>query len=330
MVLRMINAENEAEWDTVFAKNDVPIYKGGKRKNIINLMGGLALRGPSTTTEIARFILSHSLSPGQTSEISYHKVNVLAGEYNKLITVRTEKDKIYNGLVSNGFLYKVGERIKGEIKIPTYFFTHKGALLVVGHKFNVTELQEVIKNLSSNTLFFAFVNSILEKTSISFIKNFFIEPIHEVYEKTKLFLDDDFEFYFTNIADRIGKVIYQALHPLSAKMLRGEKLLEGEQIFVNIIEIMMDNNSYVERPKEDWVDVMIEKYYGRKNDADFYIEFSNEFSDPKLLYQVMRGIHFAYYGAQDIPTPHNSRKKIRRSKRWRKHMKYIKSNGVFF
>ena len=327
----MINAENEAEWDTVFAKNDVPIYKGGKRKNIINLMGGLALRSPSTTTEIARFILSHSLSPGQTSEISYHRVNVLAGEYNGLITHRKEKDKIYNGLVPNGFLCKVDERIKGRYrKNPIYFFTHKGALLVVGHKFNVTELQEVIKNLSSNTLFFAFVNSILEKTSISFVKNFFIEPIHEVYEKTKLFLDDDLEFYFVNIAGRIGKVIYQKLHFLSAKMLRGEKLLEREQIFVNFVEIMMDNNSYVERPKEDWADVMIEKYYRGKNDEGFYREFSNEFSDPKLLYQVMRGIHFAYYDAYDMPTPRKSSKKIRRSKRWREHIKYIKSNGVFF
>ena len=78
---------------------------------MINLMGTMSIRGQSTTNEIAKSVLSYSLSPGQISEISSYDVNDLADDYRRLITKRSETNS-YSGLVTNDFVMKTN--VKGK------------------------------------------------------------------------------------------------------------------------------------------------------------------------------------------------------------------------
>lgn len=327
MVLGTKNAKNPPIWDTFYKSGSVPIFKHKKRKNVIELIASIGINGPSTTYEIAKFILSKGLSKSQAALIRGDELDKLAGYYNRLLTKRTTVDKNYPGLVPNGWIQQVWKKSGAKGKdVDVYFTSLKGSLLLLGFNLKDSELTTVIKIAACNSLFFAYINSILDKTSIKFVRKIFIKPFQEVIERAQVFQDHDIRFYFSNISERTAHALTQMMNLILKKYFAQDS---ENKISIYLkqsgIETLIDNTYYTDEPNEDWIDVMIETFYSNPDQEEFYRTNCDEFIDSQLLYMVMRAIHFTYHENLGLPVPRNPRKKLLRSKSWKEHQKFKKA-----
>ncbi len=320
-------------WQNIYEDNLVPIFEGKKQHNIKNLIPALAIIGPSTTFEIARFILSHS-SEREYPKVRATDVRSLAISYSRLITGREykkkgkKKIKKLPGLIETGFVKQVGTKINSkEIEVPIYFLTLVGCFLALGSISKDSEIKKFIFNCAKNHLFFAYLKSILEVTSIKFVREIFIDPLQIAIAKEFFNLSRDFTFYFANIAEIIGRQLFayyrSLLETFRYDLKDDSDYLQNKN--VQNMEKLIDNTFYYERTTDDWEDAIAEKYYKGQKDRDFYIEYSDYSLEHKLLYKVMREIHFAYFMADPIISnvvPRSSRIRLRRSRSWQRHLKW--------
>ncbi|MCA2004139.1 MAG: hypothetical protein LDL06_05195, partial [Candidatus Nitrosotenuis sp.] len=164
-----------------YSKNTSIICAKGKgQKRAFELIASLAVQGPSTTSEVAAFVLN-------TNYYRYHseRQNTLRDEYNRIIQDRFEKKtgrrkigKTFPGLIKNNYVLKTGEKIVVErSKTRLYFLTLKGCFFALGFQFNDDELKDFLRNASRNHLFFAYLDRIANDTSVDCVKKLFIAPI---------------------------------------------------------------------------------------------------------------------------------------------------------
>ena len=266
-------------WNTVFEAQELPFFKFGKKFNIINLMGTLAIKGPSTTSEIARSVLSHSLSSGQISEIPSNYIDNLGGEYRRLIVKRSEENT-YSGLIEDELIMITN--VKGERNIPIYFLTIKGCLFVLGFHLSNKELKLFIKNASKYFLFFAYLNIILEKTSIAFIKEVFVKPIHKTYQRLKLTLDQEYNLSFSIISKLIRNAIVE---------IRFDK--NSKKSFLIGLEILLKNTP-IKYTKYGFNDDTLFEFYSEKTQLHFFKEHYVSPFDSILLIEICREIRLSF------------------------------------
>ena len=190
----------------------------------------------------------------------------------------------------------------------------------MGYRFSISDLKKAIKNAARISLYFSYIKAVLDKTSYGFARRIFINPLIIVIKRGRIFLDDDIAFYFSNIAERTS-------HALSKEMANAFALFYRTDIELPIvlkkigIEDLLDETRYTANSKEDWIDSLIEEHYHKDKQEEFYRSNTDELYESRLVYSLMRAIHFTYFENLEIRPPSHPRKKIPRSKRWGKHQK---------
>jgi len=316
--------------ETLFPYGMANIFVGKKNKNAMDIIAGLALNGKSDTYELAKYVIHkdkdyiHAVM--KISNVTRTRGNV----FHKLIEGRLEKrtgrKKIptpYLGLVEEGFVFEFEKQLNSKNKfIPKYYLTLKGCILALGFKFDDDELKIFIENASKNYIVFAYLNMILFNTSMKFIRDIFITPL-QIKIKQKYFnLDLDIRFYFSNIAELSEYSLVRKFKNLITRYYKENRDMNTSREY-QYIEKMIDCTKYYEKRPKDYEDRLVEFYFPNEDDAGVYGEHSEK-NDFKLLYKVMRSIHYGYFTANNhilTPTP---RKKLPMSKELRRHKKYKK------
>lgn len=377
-----IKTKNAPFWRFNFDSKLIEILSHKKSPKVREIFRSLAILGISKTSDIAEYVLrvtpssDYGLDAESGRSIPAPKKTRLRRDYNRLINKRREKVKgkdkkitikKFDGLISYEYVQMIGKEQKKGKKILRYFLTLKGIFLALGFEYEKYELKKIIENFSATSLYFAFVNEIMKKTSLGFVSKIFIKPLIKVVGQSYIFQKEDMRFYFSNIAEHTSHALTQEMIKIIAK--RNEKILgqplpyfekkitrqdikefpnasKEDLIAMKIreqqadlddlinefkktgIEIVIDNIFYYEKPKNDWYDSLVELFYKKPEQIDFYREFGYDYEN-ELVYKVMRGLHFTYYHNIGRLAPRIPRKKLRLSKRWKRHQKYKKSNGLF-
>ena len=395
MVLGMKSAIKSNIWTTIYPEKSIDIFKGKKRENIVDLLGTIAIIGNATTTNITKFIHSQRFTnsskdtpvafPYDSDEIKethlrlrYHEY--LRNNFNRLLTGRLkythirkktkeEKEpKKYLNPVDLGYIIITGkpENTKGKF-IPKYFLTLKGFFLVAGYEFNQSELKSVIENASKVSIFFCFIKTVMDKSSLDFVNEIFIKPLRPVLVRSDIFQGHDMDFYFSNFADAISRSLsekmktidkirqknidnkpvsyfynkitddYRKLYPhRDTKDLIRFKIDDEKSDIDDLIshfrkegiESLMDNVFYCDIKKEDWYESIIEHFYTDQELKFPFLDFAYD-AERYLVDKVMQNIQFTYYPLLGKSIPKNPRKRLLRSKSWKRHQKFKKSNGTF-
>ncbi|MCA2004006.1 MAG: hypothetical protein LDL06_04490, partial [Candidatus Nitrosotenuis sp.] len=117
---------------------------------------------------------------------------------------------------------------------------------------------------------------------------------------------------FAAIFEFIQMEFMRQIDSSSAKVYE-ECILELEYIIQNILK----HTFYVEKPTSDWNDFVIEYFYPKDEDREFFLEFRDgEFNEAKLLYRIMRAVHFGFFSALKVEAPAQTQK-IPYSKKWK-------------
>jgi len=369
-------------WNTIYPKNSVDVYKGKKQGNILNLLGGISILGESKTSNIAKFVLSYGKTEGYASELKYRDYHFLQDEYSRLFSNRlvyssggkkiidtvTEKPKRYSNPIDYGYVNIVGKpkNTKG-VPTPKYFLTLKGFFLIVGYDLTHSELKSMIHNASEISMFFCFIKTILDNTSIYFVTDIFIKPMQKVLSRSNIFQGGDLDFYFSNFADSVSLALsekmktisearkqkilkkpdsyfskkitheYMQLHPTRifsdlVSIKKRDELQDIDDLLIHFkkegIESMMDNVFYSDKPPEDWYDSLFDHFYPAKKPPLFLLKFGHD-SERNLLYKVMQSVSLAYsyFDYGILPYKEN---KLPRSKAWKRNQKYKKPDKDFF
>lgn len=324
---------NLTVFGTLYPSGTIPVFEGKKKEHVMEILYALAHLGPATTHEIASKVLPRDFEYRNYIKIPYSCIKKRGGIYYKLINGRIEKNKgksrkvkEYSGLISEGYVVQTGYTInKKNHKIPLYFLTLKGCFVALG--FSSIDINKLINNSAKNHLYFAYLKSILEKTSISFVKMIFTDPIRDFIAKGRLSLKiEDISYYFTMICESSYNIFFpHTKHAIYSFYWNNTTSSIIKYPKTKYIETLMDNTFYYEKPKEDWSDSLIEKYYPKKEDEIFYRDYCDRDFESKLVYRIMAQLHHAYYLADEYTFTAISRKPritLPRSKAWRRHMYY--------
>lgn len=320
-------------WKTNFTRKTAPILIGKKRKHASDVIAALALLGPSTTREIARFVLSktpdYEFKPVRGNDAMVREqifYNLLHGRLRK-----NRSDEKYLGLITEKYVVNVGTKLNEKKKnVSLYSLTLKGCFFALGFEFTDGELTSFIKNASKNHIYFAYINSILQNTSISFVKQIFTRPIQQLIKKYRISLYDDIQFYFSNIAEAteyelhykmIGALEFWPMYNREKYSQKFKELQAKKEI-----EIIMDNTFYSEKERDfDWIDRMINYFYPTNDEREFYEMYFDGQIDINLLYKTMRTIHFAYFKAHGLGRiPRQTNRLPPHSKSWNEHAQRAK------
>ncbi len=319
--------------NSFYPHSKVPAFEGKKRKHVMEIIFTLAMVGPSTTHEIAENALSINPKFKAFHKIPYENIRKLGGIYYKLINGRQEKKKgrqrktkKYDGLISEGYLIQSGTKInnKGK-KIPIYFLTLRGCFVALG--FDIPNFDNFLENNSKNHLFFAYIKNIRALTSLSFVREIFLKPIINDIRKGRIsYKDEEISYYFNQIAESISNNLgLKFTRKLQKFFDQTEHVKYKKFPGINEYEKLIDNTFYYERPKSDWLDSLIEKYYKDSNDEEFYRIYCDDKLEHHLVYRVMRNIHHTYFYVLGVKViPRGPTKRLHRSKFWKQNRKYKK------
>lgn len=274
--------------------------KGKGKRHAFEIIASFAILGPSTTSEIERFVLDSNYY--QNNPV---RKNTLRNKYNGIIRDRYEKKsgkkklgKKYPGLIKNNYIIQTGSKIVVRKKTPLYFLTLQSCFFVLGFDLDDKQLTCFIKNASRNHLFFNFLKLVIEKISLKFVKNIFIYPIKDLIQRKRINLNDDMYLNFWIIADTIGITLYEkrkSLFICVKNFWNDPKFKQIEELRKMII--------YDQNPREYWYESVVEFFYNNDDSLDFYDDFSeNEFEMSlfnKVMYQLLHGYHEAV--PEDIP-----------------------------
>ena len=324
MLLRTKIGDFDDILDTFYPPYKIPIYGGKKRKHVMEIILVLSMIGKSTTHEIAEHALSIDSKFKAVHKIPYHNIRNRAGVYRTEYIKEEDKEKKYDGLITQGYVIQTGTKLnKKRKKIPLYSLTLQGCFVALGFKH--IKLRTFIDIASRNHLFFGFLKTIMDVTSFTFINEFFIKPMRSDIEKGRIsFENEKISYYFNQIAEIIGNVLINKFFKLLQQYNEDDVKIK----YINFpgisdIETLIDNIYYYERPKSDWEDSLIEKYYSDPDEETFYREYCDYDIEQHLVYRVMRNIHFNYCHTLGItPIPRKPRNKLLRSKQWKEHKRF--------
>ena len=319
--------------NSFYPYSTVPAFEGKKRNHVMEIIFTLSMVGPSTTHEIAENALSINPKFKTFPKIPYEDIKKLGGIYYKLINGRLEKKKgrqrktkKYEGLISEGYIIQTATKInnKGK-KIPTYFLTLRGCFVALG--LNIPNFDYFLDNVSINHLFFSYIKNIRQLISLPFVREIFLKPIIDDIRKGRIsYKNEEVSYYFSQIAESISNNLGIKFTKKLQKIIEQHGNIKYKKILgINEYEKLIDNTFYYERPKSDWLDSLIEKYYKNSDDEEFYRIYCDDKLEHHLVYRVMRNIHYTYYYALGVKViPRGPTKSLLRSKAWKKHRKYKK------
>ena len=304
------SVEEPILWNNEFPYGIIPIFVGKKRKHVMDLLSALELRGLSTTSEIARFVIESHYTQGQIKAMGKNLVR-RRGHYYWNHLHGFEKKKIgkkkvgsYDGLLEKNYV-KIVRMEKPNVGI--YFPTLLGHLVSLGYVYDDDEIQEFIKNASSNSIYFAFLYDIMNKISLDFVKELFLEPIKKMIRQNRIRFDDDYRLNFDIIANATALKTHQTIgmswqEIYSYDPKTDKHLVEADHNLLKQLDILIQNTWFDLQANSKWEGQMIELYYPTYNQRMFYAQHS-DLSDMQLLYKVMREIHTNFYGNYNSKVP---------------------------
>jgi hypothetical protein len=389
-------------WTTVYPEKSIDVFKGKKQENTVDLLGTLAINGDGNTADIANFLdnirfpkdteenknkeeekplqFQYELSDMNKGQLQLKYKNYLRNNFNRLLTGRldythagkkikeNEKPKRYTNPMDLEYVVitSTPENIKGK-NIPKYFLTLKGFFLVSGYELNNEELEKMINNASQVSLFFCFIKTIMDNSSIDFVTEIFIKPIQKVLLRSDIFQGGKMDFYFSNFADAMSESLSKKMHGIDEKMrqdimnkpdsyfsktitsefmqfhhtksfselIRIKKNLEVVdrddllyQFRVAGIESLMNNVFYSSKPKEDWYESLVDHFYPTEESKTLFLKFGYN-SEKYLMNKVMYSLSqtYAFFGYGFLPYAEN---KLPRSKAWKRNQAYKKPDKKFY
>ncbi|MCV0412198.1 hypothetical protein [Nitrosarchaeum sp.] len=299
-------------WDNIFPYGTIPIFVGKKRKHVMDLLSALELRGASTTSELARFAIESHYSKGQIKEMGkslltrrgHYYLNHLSGREKKKIGKKTVG--MYANLLKTNYV-KLIDSSKSNIGV--YFPTLLTHLVSLGYVYTYDETCAFIKNASRNSLYFAFLYDIMNKTSFAFVKEFFLDPIKKMIKQNRIRFDDDFRLNFDIIASATALKIMEIIQR-SEWWIRSKgdtNLKTGDLKLLKELDVLIQN-TWFDLQNSKLLSKWVGLYYPTEEQKWFYSQHS-DFSDAQLIYKVMREIHVNYYGSygQKIPTKYQQK-----------------------
>lgn len=322
MILPIKSPKNDYIWLDFFQKNSISIFKGSKRKNVHDIILGLAINGSSTNSTLAKYTLSKEYS-SKNLEDYQNNLPLRTNEYHRLLN--GTKGRI--NLSKTKFIKQIGTKLT-EKKINTRFYNLSpfGYFIALGLDYSDDELKLIIKNASAISLYFSYVNRIMEQTSLEFVKKIFITPLKSVLSMIIDF-ENDLLFYYPNVAELTYRAVYAEIVKISSKFFEAEakpELVDTSEFIP--IELLMDETIYASKTKDDFHSFLIEHFYKNNLDNDFYREHSTDMEDLRLVTLVMKAVHCAYYESQGYEVPSKSKIKISRSQEWKKYKRYSSKN----
>ena len=298
--------------------------KGKGQKRAFELITSLSILGPSTTSEVADFVLRSNYYQNNPE-----RKNTLRDDYNRIIHNRFERKtgkkkigKTFPGLIKNYYVVKTGDKIIGKKKTSLYFLTLKGCFFALGFQLNNNQMKLFLKNASRNHLFFAYLNRIAKDTSVDYVRKQFIMPINNFIDRGLLNVDEPitlaalFETIQMEFMTRVSSVSDSVSEEYEKRL---EKLKYIEQS-------ILKHTFYIEKANSDWNNFVIEYFYPTEKEEMFFLEFRDgEFTEAKFLYKIMRAIHFGYFSGLATEVPEQTQK-IPYSKKW---MSFKKMNPEY-
>ena len=278
------------EWKNCFDKQNSLILKG-RNEHTLEVLASLAILGPSTTREMAKFAY-----PKRIFNENEIVVGVRSHEqiFYKLLTGRPKmsgKKKLgrYSGLSESVYIQSY---LKSNSKNKTtnyYSLSMLGTILSLGFNFSSKSFKKLLDNTAKSSLFFAYIHSIEQVTSIDFVQTVFFKPINNAIKQYKISLDDNFKIFHSLICENIGQNLY-------------DKIIIGN-IDSYELDTLINNNWHSDLKKEGWTETLIDYYFTDRNlKNNLYENFDYE-NDPYLTLKTMRAIHYAYYSAHNFTIP---------------------------
>ena len=308
-------------WKNDFPRHIIPDLKGKKVKHSLEILASLALYGPGTTRDMAKFTLSKSTEYQQLELKGSNRVSTLEKTYRRLIrgnpinNNRDRKMRKYPGLLDQRFLDQTEKKYNSKNNlVQTYFLSLKGCFFALGFHFTDTQLSLFIKNASRHHLIFAYLNRIAEDTSIDLVKEWFLNPIKDLIRRGLLNIDEYVSLIsiFESIQMEIAKRIKLRFDSVSSDSEYDDAFDYLKYIQQNILK----HTFYTEKSTSDWLNFVIEYFYPTDTDNVFLEIQNRKLTEAISLYRIMRSVHFGYYSGilMDAST---QTQKIPYSKKWK-------------
>lgn len=327
---------NQAIWKNDFPRYMVRNMEGKKVKHVLEIIAGLSILGPSTTRELARFVLLNDHSYPRRP-ILEKDARVLEQIYYKLIEGRLryesgkkKSQKKYPGLVDHEFLLPVGKKLNSQNReVPTYSLTLKGCLFALGFQFNNDEVSSFLRNAGRSHPVFAYLSKISENTSIDMVKEWFLAPIYDLIKRGLLVLDEfaSWSIIFEHVQGNIGRKIRSSANSISTDS-DYEKFMEYTE---HIEQKILRHTFYTDKVTSDWIDFIIEYFYPMEDAQEFLEFWDGKLVESILIYRMMRATHFGYFHGLAIGATAQTQK-IPYSKKWKefnRHNPEFKSPSDF-
>lgn len=320
--------DGKSVWSNSYNSKSVSILKGRGARHTVEIIAALSLLGPSTTREIAKFVLSNSPSY-EYKPVHDKDASSLERRYYRRIYERSAKGpgkkklpRKYPGLIKKGYVDKTKKNLNTKNReVPDYYLTLKGCFFALGFHFNDMELTSFLDNAAKNHLYFAYISKVMHETSLFFVKMIFVHPLQRLIERGRIVLDEDFTFYFSNIVESHGRELIDIIKEIIQTEQRGGKFrLDKNRYFVQI-QKLLKCTFYDKSPTSNWFDAMEEYFYPQDEDRDFFIDYSDKGIESNLLYRTMEAIHFGYFRGLESNVPQRTQK-IPVSKSFKEHRRY--------
>jgi len=292
-------------WNLQYPRHTVPILKRKRTEDLLNFLAGLAICGPGTTTEVAKFVM-HKEENSSKFHYSPTHAREKEGVFFNIIRDRPKanSDEKYVGLESRGFVkkgYKINEKNK---RVPFYLLTLKGCFFALGFEFDENDMCKFIENAARNHLYFAYLNILIHKTSFSFVKEMFISPFQKLIKDGRIILNGSVNFYFPNMMyvtimmfqDKLNKATMQwhIADPGGLKDLEWEDF-EGSKEIIAVIKNMPPLQEIIVEEES-----VIRYLYPTKDAYDFYMKYSNkrlsEISLLSIILEIQKMYNAITYG----------------------------------
>lgn len=304
----------------------VPELRGKKLRHSLEIIAALALNGPCTTREMAKFTNSHSTDYSNTELKGANSVSVTERIFRKLLLgidrnnkKRNDKPSRYPGLLDQGFVESTEEYLNEKNRpVKKYFLSLKGCFFALGFRFTDTEMSLFLKNASYNHLMFAYLNRIAKDSSVNLVSELFLGPIKDMIRKGLLncgqlvSVMSVFEPIQMNIAKKIS-----ARFEMDSSDESYDKAWDYHDY---VQQKIFRHTFYTEKPTTDWLYFIIEYFYPSEKER-----MEIEIHDRKLveavnLYRLMKAAHFGYSRGMAIEASTRTQS-IPYSKRWKEFKK---------
>jgi len=307
----MVVEERATQKDEFLKKNVLPTtispIKGKAHTNNSNIIASLCLLGPSTTFQMAENVLRfEKRKTSRKISIPYSEKKLRAGiYYNRLRDRNSEKGKI-PGLISLKMVRRTGY-LKNEknLKVPLYFPTFKGCIFALGYNFSKREMRNFLKNAGRHFISFAYLNEVLDNTSMTFFRNVIHNPVKNIIKTGKITFDKQFRLSLRILSDVVGESVYGSLD----LQLRQSRILEQVHRYeVNEehspeFDSMIKCTWYNGTGSDEWIQEMKDHFYSNDDDYNYFDLRIGEQYDVKFLSWLMELIHAGYYSGLGLETP---------------------------